>query len=350
MIGRTVESLVLDLFGFPTRVLEWVLQHYRQAADSRAPVHYEEDMDTPGGHFWSEVTILPVLDAEGACSHILWTSHDITGRKRAEVALQESEARFRQMIECAPVPIGISGPSGRIEYVNPRFQSTFGYSLDEVADVGDWFRRAYPDAEYRGTVVDRWEQALRAASLEHRPSEAIDVRITCRDGSVRSVQVFGAFMGDRLMAVFVDLTNRTRAEESLRESEERSRILADAAFEGIAITTEGVLLDCSEQMALMLGSERRELLGRPVSEFIAPEHRDRVAAAQREGRLEPYEHLMLRVDGSKFPVEVRARSTQVAGRQLRITAVRDLTERNGRSRPCNCSSTRLTRRPTRCSG
>jgi len=123
------------------------------------------------------------------------------------------------------------------------------------------------------------------------------------------------------------LESRDLLQAALRESEERSRILAEASFEGIAITAQGVLLDCSDRMAEMLGAVRGDLLGRSVSEFIAPEHRDLVAEAQRSGRLEPYEHLMRRVDGSQFPVEVRARTAEIGGRALRISVIRDITER-----------------------
>jgi len=56
----------------------------------------------------------------------------------------------------------------------------------------------------------------------------------------------------------------------------------------------------------MLGYSRSELIGKPVMEVVAPESRDLVAEAIRSGRLEPYEHLALRKDGTVFPVEVRA--------------------------------------------
>ncbi|HEX2998556.1 MAG TPA: ATP-binding protein, partial [Anaerolineales bacterium] len=112
----------------------------------------------------------------------------------------------------------------------------------------------------------------------------------------------------------------------LRESERRFQILAEAPFEGIALTENGVIVDLNDQMAHMLGYARGEMIGRPVMEIIAPESRGLVAEAIRSGRLEPYEHLALRKDGTLFPVETRARAIQMNGRQLRVSAIRDITE------------------------
>jgi PAS domain S-box-containing protein len=80
-------------------------------------------------------------------------------------------------------------------------------------------------------------------------------------------------------------------------------------------------------MAEMLGYEREELIGKPVSDLVAPESRDEVAARQREGVNEPYEHIALRKDGSVFSVEVRARSMQYRGRTVRFSILHDLTQR-----------------------
>jgi len=124
-----------------------------------------------------------------------------------------------------------------------------------------------------------------------------------------------------------DFTEQRHAEEALHESEQRFRMLAEASFEGIALTEKGVVVDLNDQMAYMLGYTRDEMIGKLVMEAVAPESRDFVAEAIRSGRLEPYEHLALRKDGTIFPVEVRARTTQIAGRQLRVSAIRDITER-----------------------
>jgi PAS domain S-box-containing protein len=108
--------------------------------------------------------------------------------------------------------------------------------------------------------------------------------------------------------------------------DERFRLLADATFEGIAITEHGILIDCNEQMAQLFGQPRHLLIGGRVRDFIAPEHHALVDEAMRSGRLDPYEHDMLNPVRGRIPVEVRARPARVGGRDVRISAVRDMTE------------------------
>jgi PAS domain S-box-containing protein len=80
-------------------------------------------------------------------------------------------------------------------------------------------------------------------------------------------------------------------------------------------------------MARLLAGELRDLVGRAVQDFVAPADVDLVRAHLASGAEEPYQHLARRFDGSVFPVEVRARSIPYRGRMLRVTAVRDVSQR-----------------------
>ncbi len=111
------------------------------------------------------------------------------------------------------------------------------------------------------------------------------------------------------------------------ENEQRYRTFMEAAFEGIAISENGILIDLNNQLAEMVGYDRNELLGKSVMNIIAPGSRPEAENAIRTNRLEPYELLGLRKDGTMFPVEVRARTARISDRQLRVTAARDITKR-----------------------
>lgn len=120
---------------------------------------------------------------------------------------------------------------------------------------------------------------------------------------------------------------RERADAALRESETRFKELSAAAFEGIAISESGVFVDGNEQLARMLGAPPERLIGRRVSDFVAPEDRERVGSQIGSGAEGPYQHLALRADGSRFPVEVRARSLPWRGRTVRVSALQDVSAR-----------------------
>ncbi len=120
---------------------------------------------------------------------------------------------------------------------------------------------------------------------------------------------------------------RKRAEEELQESEKRLRILVEAAFEGLAFSENGIVIETNDQTACMLGYTREEMVGRAISDFVAFESRAQVLQAVQTDNTETYEHMLMRKDGSVFPVETCARLLQTGGRKTRVTAIRDITER-----------------------
>jgi PAS domain S-box-containing protein len=128
-------------------------------------------------------------------------------------------------------------------------------------------------------------------------------------------------------AVFGAAIERERADEALLESKERFKRLSAAAFEGIAITEAGTFVDGNDQMAKILGCEVADLVGQPVEQFVAEEDRALVRSHLRSGSEEPYQHHALRADGSVVPVEIRARSMPYDGRTVRVSAIRDVSER-----------------------
>jgi PAS domain S-box-containing protein len=126
-------------------------------------------------------------------------------------------------------------------------------------------------------------------------------------------------------AIIVGEREQTLAE--LRESEERFKNLAAAAFEGISISENGRILDANDQLVKMFGYERNELIGKEIVSLVAPETRSIVAESIRENRESIYGHQLLRKDGSSFYAEAQAKIVRVGNRTLRMTAVRDITER-----------------------
>lgn len=110
-----------------------------------------------------------------------------------------------------------------------------------------------------------------------------------------------------------------------KESEERFRSLSKASFEGIVLHKKGKILDANETFAQMFGYDLKEIIGMNVVELAAPEWRDVVKENVLSGREEPYEAEGMRKDGSIFPGELHGKQIKYKDREVRITAVRDLT-------------------------
>jgi diguanylate cyclase (GGDEF)-like protein/PAS domain S-box-containing protein len=120
----------------------------------------------------------------------------------------------------------------------------------------------------------------------------------------------------------------SRIEEALRESEERYRLLADVAFEGILVHQGGIALDVNVAFTRIFGFSKEEVLGRNLIPLIThPEDIPIIIAQVERDRVSPYEVRALRKDGTVFPMEIEARNMVREGRKIRVAALRDITDR-----------------------
>jgi len=119
----------------------------------------------------------------------------------------------------------------------------------------------------------------------------------------------------------------TRAGRDLIDSEHRLRCFFNAAFEGMAITEKGVLIDCNERFVEMFGYSREFLIGTKVVDIVYPDDRELVKKNMEQEHTASYEHRVSHKDGSICYVEVHGQKSQLLGRDVRITVIHDITER-----------------------
>ncbi len=250
---------------------------------------------------------------------------DITDWKQAEVALIANEERFRSFVENANVGIYRSTPEGRIVLANPALLKIMGYgSFEEMALHNletDSYEPSYPRKTFREGLereglLKGWE-----ATWTRRDGVKIFVR---ESASVIRGPGGGILYYD---GTIEDISERKKAEEALRESEERFRNLTAAAFEGIVITENGRIIDINDQGLKLFGYDRDEMIGHDASEFVSPDNRNAVVDRIR-GQIEgTYEHQLVRKDGTAFHAEAQAKTMRLGDRNVRMTAIRDITER-----------------------
>jgi len=124
------------------------------------------------------------------------------------------------------------------------------------------------------------------------------------------------------------LVNRQgRTERSLQESEDRSRGLSEASFEGLAISEKGKIVEINHAFTEIFGYESEEALGMEVGEFVTAESRELVRRNIATGSEEPYEVTGLRKDGTCFHAEARGKMSEYQGRRVRVAAIADVTKR-----------------------
>ncbi|WP_292468217.1 PAS domain S-box protein [Methanolobus sp.] len=120
--------------------------------------------------------------------------------------------------------------------------------------------------------------------------------------------------------------NRRNAEDELRESEERFKILHNATFGGILIHDKSIILDCNQGLINMSGYSKEELIGKDGFILVAEESKAIIMDKLASKYEEPYEAIGRRKDGTEYPIRVQAKNLPHKGRQLRVTEIRDITE------------------------
>jgi PAS domain S-box-containing protein len=269
------------------------------------------------------------LLAEPGVQAVVVNYRDITERKQAEAALQESEAKFRTLAETAAAAIFIY--RDRFCYVNPAAAAMTGYTQDELLAMNFW-DVVHPD--FRDLIRERGLARQRGESVPSR----YEFKILTKNGEERWIDFTASFVEfdghPAGLGTAFDITDGKRAEEALRESEERYRDLFENANDVIYTHDfEGHFTSLNAAAIKTYGYTRDQLLQLNISRLVDPDYlpiAQENTQKKRQGieRTEPYELLTYRKDGSPVWVEVNTRLIMDKGRPVGVQGVaRDITER-----------------------
>jgi PAS domain S-box-containing protein len=256
-------------------------------------------------------------------------------------ALRKSEQHSLAIIEALPVPLAMNDEHGNVTFLNKAFIQTIGYTVNDISTLSDWWPRAYPDPHYREWVIGAWQKNMEEARRTHRPFAPMEANITCKDDSVRTficgaTDLIDNSAGTHLVFLY-DITERKQAENALRESEDRFRVLFEGAPDAIILADpeNGEIVDANRAACRLLGREHKEIvrirqdeLHPPQSGEYSKETFQRHVRESREGGVtSPIEHVVLRSDGAEVPVEVLAQMINLNDRMVIMGIFRDITER-----------------------
>ena len=254
---------------------------------------------------------------------------EIRERKSVDRALRESEEKFRSISAGALDGIVMIDAEGRISFWNKAAETIFGYSPDEA--VGKELHELLAPEVYHDVYLRAFCR-FRETGEGPAVGETLELSALKKNGEEFPVEfsISSLKLHDKwhVLGVVRDVTDRKRAEQALRESEEKFRKFSDeASLDGIIIHEEERILYVSEPFAGMFGYTREELIGMDPLDTISPESRDVLLKHFREKTEESYEVFAKRKDGTTFPIEVHPRNLFLGGRWVRTVVVRDLTER-----------------------
>jgi len=287
-----------------------------------------------GGAIWIETFASVVLWDDAPALQI--ALHDVTERVRAELALQESEARYRTLVESSLQGIVVS-VRGEPVFANHAAAQMGGY------EDGDAFLASARGEQFPLVKPEERERVLALAQdLMSGTLDVVETDVTLRriDGSTAFTHAQARRVpwqgGTAMMTTLIDLTERRRAEAALEESEARYRTLVESAPIGITVHVDGRGVFCNEVMARMLGYEKPEDY---VTAAAREEPLGHVPDAARQLALETFLRLqsgeldadwneieLTRQIGGPVPVRTNGRRILWNGRPAVLTAVLDLTE------------------------
>lgn len=257
--GRDTATMAEDILRHPER--------YRQ--------NVHQNLRKDGSLVWMSWTNTPVYDDAGEFIEVLSIGNDLSAFKQAEEAasqaaasLQESEARYRNLVELAPDAVLVHADR-KIVFANPEALRLYGAGALEELLGRDIVELVAP--EDRETSAERAEHAERGHATPAREFRLLTLDGRCVPAEARGSGVH--FQGRPAVQVIIrDITDRKRAEEALRDSEARFHSVFESAPVGIVIgDLEGHVLESNVAFAQLLGCTPEELRGKPFQEFTHPD-------------------------------------------------------------------------------
>jgi PAS domain S-box-containing protein len=270
----------------------------------------------------------PIIGEDGEVKGVLGVTTDITERKLYEENIQQNEEKFRLLFSKANDAIFIMNNEVFVE-CNEKTSLMFG--CEEKDFIGktpfDFSPEKQPDGRYS---VEKGEEKLKAVA--EGKSQFFYWRHTTKNGTEFDAEVsLNPFkMGGKslIQAIVRDISDRKQAERLIKESEERFRLLSEAAMEGIVMSEEGEIIDANDQFARIHGYNNKEdIIGKEIELFIAPDFVDIAQHNLETGYHRPFIIKSLKRDGSTISVEVRAQSIPWYGKTIKIATFIDITER-----------------------
>jgi len=350
-IIKRVNQTEADMLGY-TRdemvgksIFEFIQPEQRKEAEERfllklAGEHIPKQHDRiyvakDGSKIYVSIDDRLEFSTDGEVSGVRTTMVDITQQKRAEEKLWQSEDSYRRLSENLPGIVYriFIREDNRMHFFNNMLEAMTGYEVEELKTRKVCSIEPFVIPEDRVHVVETVSRAI----VEDEPFE-VYYRFRHKDGDIRYFFERGRPIRGtdgsplHIDGVILDVTERERTQEALRESEEKYRNVVERSNDGIVIIQDGVIKYSNPTLAKMTGYDANEAIDMPFVNYVYPReveeaidhYRRRMAGEPLPAR---YERGLRHKDGSRIDTEIDAAVITYKDKPAVLVIIRDITDR-----------------------
>jgi len=290
------------------------------------PLLEHEDcyIDVEGKQHWRLISKIPLCDEQKQIIGLVGYGHDFTERKKAEEAFMESYKFNNSLLQTIPFGMDIVDEEGNVLFQNENFRKISG-----PGTIGKKCWELYRDDKKQCTDCPLL-RGVKIGLTETYESHGI------LGGRIFDISYTGMMFKDKkaILEIFIDITERKQAEETLKNSEERMKILFDCAPDAYYLNDlKGKFIDGNIEAEKLLGYKKDKLIGKSFLKLklLSPSQLPRVAKLLVNNLLGkgtgPDEFVLNRKDGSKVNVEIITHPVKIHGKTMVLGIARDITER-----------------------
>jgi PAS domain S-box-containing protein len=239
----------------------------------------------------------------------VWVFKDVTQRIIAEDTLRESENRFRNLYENAPLAYQSLNSKGELIAVNNAWLKTLGYTHDEA--IGQWFGDFLP-IEYKELFKDRFKNFKEKGHVHH-----LDFKMLRKNGEIADISFEGRISHEedgtfkQTHCLLTDVTQQLKAENKLRKSESKFKGVYESSMIGIAFwKSSGTIVDSNDAFLNIVGYNRDDLTRGSINwqHLTPPEYNkidnEKVIELKSKGYCSPFEKEYIKKDGTRVSVMI----------------------------------------------
>ncbi len=313
VIGKTCHQL---FHGTDMPPLDCPLEKMKKTKKHEETEYYLSEKDV-----WILVSVDPILDDKGNLTGAVHVVRDITRRKQAEEALKKERQKLFSVLDIMPMFVYLQAPDHSVRFTNRKFRELFGDPGNRPCYEAFYGRKEPCDPCITLRVLKtKAPQTWEWASNEGRTYMIYEDLFPGEGGE------------DLVLEIGADITERKRAEEALKESEEKFRTLAESAQCGITIFQEEKSIYNNPAVTSYTGYTEEELACMNFWDMVRPDFKELVkerGKSRQEGKPVPasYEIPIIIKNGEERWIDISVGTCELSGKPAVISTAFDITER-----------------------